>query len=373
MSEIATGGEMIEIDKLKEIFEIVKNLSSSLDIDTSLKRIGEAAEKLTDSEASSIMLVDETKQHLYFRTAFGEKGEFIKKIKIKIGEGIAGNVAVTKTSLIVNDVSKDKRFTGTVDSQSGFHTKSILAVPIVMQTKDSSESELMGVIEVLNKKNSHGYNEEDKEILESLASLSAVVILNAKFLENHRNFFTNMIEILVSSIESVRPKYFGRYWKMAQISTQIARNLNIQPDSEKYKNIYFGSLLQDIGYLSPKFRLEMENVDNVLQRIKIEKNHVLYGVEILNKINLLKNIIPVVKCHHENYDGTGYPEQLKGEKIPLEARIVSISEYIEELKINNISKEDIIKMLQQQSATRFDPKIVEVAISVLSVTTEDMI
>ncbi|MFN3550904.1 MAG: hypothetical protein ACK4WJ_03755, partial [Endomicrobiia bacterium] len=79
-------------NKLEEIFEIVKNLSSTLDLDTLLKRIGDAAEKLTDSEASSIMLIDEDKKHLYFKTAGGEKGTVVKKIKIKLGEGIAGNV-----------------------------------------------------------------------------------------------------------------------------------------------------------------------------------------------------------------------------------------------------------------------------------------
>ncbi len=356
---------MIEIEKLKEIFEIVKSLSSVSDVDSILKRIGQAAEQLTSSEASSIMLVDEDKQHLYFKTVFGEKGEFIKKIKIKIGEGIAGSVAATKTSLIVNDVSKDKRFTGEVDNQSGFHTKSILAVPILLHTKDKNTIELLGVIEVLNKKGNGGYNIQDQELLESLASLSAVIISNARVLENQRNFFTNMIEILVSSIESVRPKYIGRYWRIAQISTTIAKSLNIQPGSEEYKNIYFGSLLQDIGYLSPKFKLEVENTDNVIQKAKVEQSHVIYGVEILSKIDLLKGVIPIVKYHHENYDGSGYPEGLKSEQIPLGAQIVSVAYYIEELNISNIPKEDIIKMLQQQSGIRFSPKIVEIAINTM--------
>jgi len=114
---------MSYINKFEEFFEIVKSLSSTLDLDALLKRIGDAAERLTNSEASSIMLIDEDKQHLYFKTAGGEKGSAVKKIKIPIGEGIAGNVALTKQSEIINDVSKDPRFTGKVDQQSGFQTK----------------------------------------------------------------------------------------------------------------------------------------------------------------------------------------------------------------------------------------------------------
>lgn len=355
----------MDLEKLKEIFEIVKSLSSTLDVDSLLRRIGEAAERLTESEASSIMLVDEDKQNLYFKTAFGEKSTFVKKVKIKIGEGIAGNVALTKTPLIVNDVSKDERFTRRVDQQSGFQTRSILAVPILINMKETSE--LLGVIEVLNKKNNNGYNLYDQEILENLASLAAITILNARQLEDHRNFFTNIIEFLVASIESVRLKYVNRYWEITQIATNIAKNLNISQDSQRYKNIYFGSLLQDIGYLSPKFRLEIENADNIIQKAKIEKYHVIYGAEILSKISLLKNIAPIVKYHHENYDGSGYPEQLKGEDIPLESRIISVANYVEELKMDNIPNEDIIKMLQKQSGLKFDPKVIETAISVLSI------
>jgi len=87
---------MSEIAKLEEIFSIVKSLSSTLELDAVLKRIGDAAEQLTNSEASSIMVVDDDKQHLYFRVATGEKVAILKKMKVKIGEGIAGNVALTK-------------------------------------------------------------------------------------------------------------------------------------------------------------------------------------------------------------------------------------------------------------------------------------
>ncbi len=351
-------------NSFEEIFEIVKNLSSTLDLDTLLKRIAETAEKLTNSEASSIMLIDEDKQHLYFKTAGGEKGTVVKKIKIKLNEGIAGNVVLTKKTEIINDVSKDPRFTGKVDIQSGFKTKSILAAPM-LTTSQEKNIEVIGVLEVLNKKNNQEYNEEDKKLIESLAGLASVTISNAKFSENQRNFFTNITEILVSAIENFKSKPIGMYWKITQTATMIAKMLNIDAKSEEYKNIYFGSLLHDIGYLSSKFRLEIDNAD-IIERNKIEQKHTLIGKEIVDKINLLKNISSIIKYHHENYDGTGYPEGLKAEQIPLGARILAVAEYVEELKINNTSKDEIIKLLQQLTASKFDPEIVKIVIQILS-------
>ncbi len=354
---------MPSIDKLEELFEILKNLSSTLDLDTLLKRIGDAAERLTNSEASSIMLIDEDKQHLYFKTAGGEKGYAVKKIKIKLGEGIAGNVALTKQSEIINDVSKDPRFTGKVDQQSGFQTRSILAVPIIINTTDGGD-EVIGVIEAVNKKDPTGFTEEDKKLLESLAGVAAVSILNAKFSEDQRNFFTNVTELIVSAIETIRPKYRERYWKMTQMATLVAKMLGIQPRSEEYRNIYFGTLLHDIGYLSSKLKFEMDNAD-VFERTKVEQSHVIIGAEIVSKISLLKNIAPIIKHHHENFDGSGYPDGLKDEEIPLGARIVSVVEYVEELKIKNMQTEQIIQFLTQYSGSKFDPKITEIVKEIL--------
>lgn len=356
---------MTEINKLETIFEIVKNLSSTLDLDALLKRIGDAAELLTNSEASSIMLVDEDKQHLYFKTAGGEKGSAVKKVKVKIGEGIAGNVVLTRQSEIVNDVSQDKRFTGTIDQQSGFKTRSILAVPMIISTYDGG-SEVIGVVEVLNKKDPAGFTEEDKKLLESLSGLASVTILNAKFSENQRNFFTTITEIIVAAIETVKPKYMGRYWKMTQMATIIAKMLGVEPKSEEYKNIYFGTLLHDIGYLSPKLKLDMDSANDVIQRAKSEQLHVIIGAEMVSKINLLKSVAPIIKHHHENYDGSGYPDGLAKENIPLGARIVSVVEYIEELRINNVNKDQFVEMISKHKGTRFDPQIVDIAVQILS-------
>src|SRR5262249_53740421 len=151
--------------------------------------ISQSAEDMFDCEASAIMLLDQDQKHLFFKMATGEKGGMVTKFRIKVGEGIAGWVAEKRDVVLVNDVSKDERFTGQHDKASGFNTHSVLCVPMV------AGGDLIGVLEVLNKKTPEGFTETDRQLLESLSSLAALAIANARVLAGFRNFYSNTIEI----------------------------------------------------------------------------------------------------------------------------------------------------------------------------------
>ncbi|OGS21349.1 MAG: hypothetical protein A2252_08905 [Elusimicrobia bacterium RIFOXYA2_FULL_39_19] len=330
-----------EQETLKQLFEIARSLSSTLDIDTLLKRIGEAAEQLTEAEASSIMLVDDDKENLFFKVATGEKSNILKKLRVKIGQGIAGTVAQTKESLVVDDVSKDSRFSGSFDKSSGFVTKSILAVPILLG------NEIVGVAEVLNKKNGQSFTEDDKIILQSLASFASVSIVNARFAEDQKNFFVYIIEIVIQGIESRNAKLTGHTAKVAQISTAIARHMDL--NQQDYKDIYYAALLHDIGYLSTTKSTFIETHPNM-------------GWEMIRKINILKGAAPIILSHHEMFDGSGYPKGLIGEAIPIGARIISLAEYVEDMHAEGHSYDKIALMIQSNSS-KFDPKAAEIYLS----------
>jgi len=336
---------------LSELFDIARTLSSTLDVDTLLKRIGVAAEKLTDSEASSIMLVDEERKHLLFKIATGEKSSILKKMKVNIGEGIAGTIALTKESLTINDVSKDKRFAVTFDKSSGFQTKSILGVPLLL------EGEVIGVAEVLNKRDGKEFTDEDKAILTSLASLASVSIANAKLIEDQKNFFIYMIEVVVEAVEARDPKMMGHTWRVAQTATAIARLMEF--DEVQYKNVYYGALLHDIGYLLGATATNIGQGIITVQQQDLEKTHPVLGWQIINKINILRGAAPLVRAHHENFDGSGFPDKLQGENIPLGSNIIALSEYIDELKISGNDAEKILELVRANSGKRFYPDLVD--------------
>lgn len=338
--------------ELKEIFEIARSICSVLDVDTLLKRIYAVAERLLNAEASAIMLLDDDKQNLYFKVASGEKGGVVQKMKIKLGEGVAGTVAKERKPLIINDVSKDVRFNIQIDKATGFVTKSIACVPMLV------EEELVGVVEVLNKKDGKEFSEEDVEILASLASLTAINICNAKNAEDQRNFFVNVIEILISAIESRDIRMSGHSWRVAQLSTAIGKVVGLK--GHEYKNLYYGALLHDIGLLSIEDKLSLSDGILTLNDKNPETNHPRLGEELVRNINLLKGAGPIIRHHHENYDGTGFPDRLFSDTIPLGARIVALAEAVEEMRFSGYSDDRIKQLLKLGQDTRFDPEIVDI-------------
>jgi len=324
---------------LEEFFELAKIISATLDLDTLLRRIGWAAEKITNAEASSIMLIDEDKQNLYFKTASGEKGGIVKKIKIKIGEGIAGFVAANKHPVIVDDAQSDPRVARFVDQVTGFNTRNILCVPMILG------NEVIGVVEVLNKKNSEKFNNEDVEILESLASLAAVAVSNAKYAEEQRNFFVHMIEILSTASETHDELFTGHTRRVAQYALAIGRQLGLS--QREYQNLYYAALLHDIGFLSPGNK-EMRKI-----------NHPIIGFDMLRGISLFAEVATIIKYHHEYYDGSGIPGELKGEAIPLLSRILCLVEEFDERSIYHMPEEQVLEDIKSNRYKKYDPLVVE--------------
>ncbi len=149
-------------------------LSSKLNVDDVLVAVMELATKVVRAEASSLLLLDDRTNELYFDVALGAAKERVKQIRIKVGEGIAGWVAKERSPLIVNDVTKDKRFTGKVDKSTSFKTRSILAVPLI------AKGRLIGVVEAINKENNRDFMPEDQEAFEVFASQAAIAIENAR-------------------------------------------------------------------------------------------------------------------------------------------------------------------------------------------------
>ena len=114
-----------------EIIKISTIINSTFDINEVLKRIMDSANKVVKGEASSLLLINETDNTLYFHVALGDKGEEVKKYTLKIGEGIAGWVAKYSKPLLVPDVQNDKRFYKDISKRINFKTKSIFKKSLV--------------------------------------------------------------------------------------------------------------------------------------------------------------------------------------------------------------------------------------------------
>lgn len=162
----------------QEDFELLlqanRILSSKLDVNEVLQAVMELATKVVKAEASSLLLLDEKTNELYFDVALGTASASVKQVRLKVGEGIAGWVAKERQPLIINDVTKDYRFTGKVDKATSFKTRSILAVPLL------AKGRLIGVVEAINKELNQSFSSSDQEAFEVFAGQAAVAIENAR-------------------------------------------------------------------------------------------------------------------------------------------------------------------------------------------------
>ncbi|MDR1903872.1 MAG: sigma 54-interacting transcriptional regulator [Treponema sp.] len=172
----------IDIQKFNTLIEISNLINSNyLDVHSLLTEIIDSAARLCEGEASSLLLTNQENQELYFEVALGAKGAEVQRFTVKLGEGIAGWVAMHNKSIIVNDVENDKRYLSIISQQIDYPCTTMMAVP--MRIKDKC----IGVIELLNKKNGKGFIQEDLEWLEIFANQAAIALVNARSIERARN------------------------------------------------------------------------------------------------------------------------------------------------------------------------------------------
>jgi response regulator RpfG family c-di-GMP phosphodiesterase len=156
-----------------------------------------------------------------------------------------------------------------------------------------------------------------------------VAITNTRIIQDQKNFFSHVLELLVGMIEISRPRMVEHPTRAARLACAITRAMG--GDEFEYRMMYYAGLLHDIGYVgfkNPKVLAEMGILSPV------EEQHPMMSVKMLEGIRLLDGAIPIIKHHHERWDGQGFPAKLKEEAIPVGARILALVETIEDLRMN---------------------------------------
>jgi putative methionine-R-sulfoxide reductase with GAF domain len=289
---------------------LAKEISFTRNVDLLLDQLVTRTAQVVRSEAASLYLLNTETLMLDFAIVKGHTSEALRNLNVHLrpGEGIAGWVAQHWKPDIVNDTAKDDRFMKVMDNTTGFVTRSVLAVPLMIG------GELIGVAEAINKKDRGSFDESDKKILQNLANFAAVSITNAKLAENQKNFFTNMIEILTAAIEARDPRTMGHPTRVAALACAIGKKMGME--GESYRMLYYAGLLHDIGMIAVNHEVLMDQASLLARDRSVERVHPVLGAELIKGVKLFAGIVPLVRHHHELWDGTGYPDRLSGESIP---------------------------------------------------------
>lgn len=340
--------------RLDRLLNITKDLREEVYGDILLEKIMDYALSITYSDAGSLLLMDDNKK-LVFRIVRGEKHAPLLGTAVEAGKGLTGWAAEKGLTVRIDNASKDERFNPDFDALTGFVTKSIMCVPL--KTKER----VIGVLVLLNKKDGHPYRTRDEEIITYLADQAANSILKTQFLEDQKNYEIHLTEILLEAIDFQISDKRGHSRRVARYSNIIAKVLNMPEEARK--KLHFASLLHDVGFL----KMHSDDVFNKEELMQ----HPVVGYEMIKPINFYADIAPIILHHHERYDGYGYPSKLKGDDIPLDARIISIAEAFDAMTSETsykipVSFEDALDEIQRNAGTQFDPDLVRAFIANIS-------
>lgn len=327
-----------EAQALRAMVEIGAELAATLDSERLIARILQICLDLTRSEACSLILIGEGGNDLYFKGSIGARAEEVRQVRFPFDEhSVAGYSIKHRKSMRINDVDVDPRHNKDVDKAVDFRTRSLLAVPVLWQ------GEPLGVLEAVNKLENRRFTETDQKYLELLASQAAVALSNSVLVGRLQNFFHEAVDLLVDILESTDVISRSHLVEVARFGAEMGRYLHLsEPEMER---LTYASLLHDLG----KTRVECPE----------DPAHALAGGEILSRFRIFADIAPIVRHHHERYDGTGFPEGLQGEQIPRLARVLALAEaWVEELAQEGPEgRSRLMDSIRSRLGTWFDPDL----------------
>jgi putative nucleotidyltransferase with HDIG domain len=189
--------------------------------------------------------------------------------------------------------------------------------------------------------------------LSTLAGLAAVSLRNAELRESQRNFFIHVTDILVHALDSHLGYHSGHGVRVAAVANRLGHDLGF--DAKRMQRLHFSALLHDIGLIKIDRNLQHDS--------KACAKHTVLGSRMLGRIRLWQELAPIVHHHHEWYNGSGYPDGIAGEAIPLESRIIALCDAFDSITSRSSYKaaqpvEAAVRELEAFAGTQFDPELV---------------
>jgi putative nucleotidyltransferase with HDIG domain len=224
------------------------------------------------------------------------------------------------------------------------------------------KDEIFGFAMVVNKLNAKQFNKEEIYLLSTLINKTCLKIENNSLYDRMYGHFMDSLYSLVATIEA-RDSYTKEHSvRVTQYALEIADGLGLDQDSKDI--IKLGGYLHDIGKIGVRDSVLLKKGKLTKEEYEEVKKHVIIGDEILKPLKFLPIERSIVKHHHEWFNGTGYPDGLKGEDIPLFARMTIVADTYDALTTTrpyreSRSHDEAIAEIKAFSGKQFDPKIVE--------------
>ena len=341
---------------LRTIFDYVGRIADERDIDQLLILLADMGRDLISADRCTVWLLNRKTKELWSKVAHG-----MDRIIIPVTAGIAGCVAVTGDSLIINDPYSDDRFDKDVDKKTGYHTRNILSLPI-----NDGEGKIIGVFQAINKMpEPENFSEQDLEHL-LLAATYTGKALDAAILQEEIEATQREIIFTLAETGEMRSKETGYHVKrVAEFSRLFAVKYGM--NEEEAELVKLSAPMHDIGKIAIPDSILLKPGKLTPEEWEIMQSHASLGYEMLKHSDrrLLKSAAIIANEHHEKWNGEGYPNGKKGEDIHIYGRITAMSDVFDALGNERVYKpawelDRIVKLFKEEKGHQFDPKLVKV-------------
>ncbi|MEZ0480685.1 HD domain-containing phosphohydrolase [Planococcus sp. SSTMD024] len=309
------------IQELMALWDASKELNSHLEQDKVFDNILQQMIHVIGAEAGTLWVADTEGQHLQAVSAFGVAAKEILDVKVPRGRGIVWKVLETGRAERIEDVTQHADWNERIDQESGFITSSLLTVPLIVK------NQLLGSLQLLNKRGGEFFTEQDLRLAEALAHQAALALHNSQMYDELNRMLISMIRTLATVLDARDPYTAGHSGRVANYALWIAQKIGMAP--AECEELYKAALLHDIGKIGIRDDLLQKPGRLTKEEFHAIQQHTVIGAGILANMeptHAMERSVETAKSHHERLNGSGYPEGLTGDAIPLFARIVGVAD-----------------------------------------------
>ncbi|UCD34066.1 MAG: HD domain-containing protein [Nitrospiraceae bacterium] len=362
-----------QLARLNALRSIDKAIIGSIDLNVTLDIFLDQVMQHLGIDAASVLLLSRHSRTLKYAVSKGFRSIALRHTRLRLGEGNAGRAALEKKIIKIDDLNRDlDGFSASPHfADEGF--AAYFAVPLI------SKGQVRGVLELFHR-TPKGPDEDWLAFLEAIADQGAIAVDNANLFEELQTSNTELMLAYETTIEGwsraldLRDKETeGHTQRVSELTVHVARQLRIR--DEDIIHIRRGALLHDIGKMGVPDSILLKPGPLSDEEWKIMKLHPVYAYQMIYPIEYLRPAIDIPYYHHEKWDGSGYPKGLKGDEIPVSARIFAIVDVWDALRSDRPyrsawPREKVADHIRSLSGTHFDPALVGVFLEALHVLEE---
>jgi HD-GYP domain-containing protein (c-di-GMP phosphodiesterase class II) len=370
-AELVIANEHIarQLQNIQALQIIDRAILGSQDLNLTLHVVLEQATTELNADAAAILLLSPYSQILEFAAGIGFRSKTIERSRLRLGEGLGGQTVLEGgTTSVPNLVGNSNQVVrSSLLTEEGFAT--YFSAPI------SFKGQVRGLLEVFHR-SPFTPDQEWLEFLEILAGQTAIAIDSATVLAKLQRANRELFNAYDSTIEGwsraldLRDKETeGHSQRVTEMTMKLAELSGVS--EAELVHIRRGALLHDIGKMGIPDSILLKPDKLTDEEWNVMRKHPFFAFELLSPIAYLRPALDIPYCHHEKWDGSGYPRGLKGEQIPQAARLFAIVDVWDALRSDRPyrqgwTEEKVIEYIKSLSGTHFDPNAVALFMKQLS-------